>query len=391
MKTILLYGNILADGDVRRNHYLLITNGKIHAIVPRKPRTDPRRTEVYSCEGKTIVPGFVDLHIHGVGDFDLFSGDPERLLDMGRHLARFGVTGFLPTLCTAGQSDTLKAIRSIVAAARRPQRGARILGINLEGPFINPEKAGAQDRAHIARPDTALLRKFIGASDGFLKIVTLAPEMPGAGGLIRTLREAGVIASIGHSNAGYAEGCEALRQGVTYATHLGNAMHPMHHRDPGAAAACMLDHRAYTEVIADGVHLHPAFVKMAAALKGDDRLIVVTDSLCGVPDRESGHLFGGRTMFALKDRYAYQDGVIAGSRLTMNSALRNLIDFTGKSIVESVKYVGLNALKAVGSAKRKGLIKVGYDADITVIDKNFNVAMTVVEGQVVYKRSGKLV
>jgi len=386
LKTILLFGDILAGGAVCRNHYLLIRGGKIVSITPKKPQASGAAAGHFSFPGKTIIPGLVDLHVHGVGDFDLFAGKPEKILAMADRLARYGVTGFLPTLCTAGFAATERGIRTIVSAARRQDRGARILGIHLEGPFINPEKAGAQDRKYIAKPAVASVRKFIGSAERLLRIVTLAPEMPGSGALIDTLRKEGITASIGHSNAGYDEACRAIGRGVSYATHLGNAMRPLHHRDPGAVGACLLDNRARVEIIPDGVHLHPAFVRTVVALKGTDGVVGVTDSLCGVPDEKAGYPFGGGHIYALKDRYAYRNGTIAGSRLTMNAALKNLVKFTGKDLADCVKFLTINPLKAVGLAQKKGVLKTGFDADIAVLDDKYNVLMTLVEGELAYKR-----
>lgn len=385
LKTILLFGNLLADGVIRRDQYLLIRGGKIASIAQEIPHRSDQDQQFF-LKGKTIIPGFVDLHIHGVGDFDLFAGDAGKILEMTRYLARFGVTGFLPTLCTADRAAVERGIRTIVEAAGMRGAGARILGIHMEGPFINPEKAGAQDRRHIAEPDRALLKKFIDASVGLLKIVTLAPEMPGSGPLIDMLRAEGITAGIGHSNAGYDAACSAIDRGISYATHLGNAMRPIHHRDPGAVGACLLDNRARVEIIPDGVHLHPAFVKMVVNMKGADGVIGVTDSLCGVPARKPGYPFGGGDIYALEDRYAYKDGTIAGSRLTMNTALKNLVKFTGKDIADCVKFLTINPLQAAGLAKHRGVLKAGCDADIAVIDDDFDVVMTLVAGEVVYKR-----
>ncbi|HRZ87539.1 MAG TPA: N-acetylglucosamine-6-phosphate deacetylase, partial [bacterium] len=288
-----------------------------------------------------------------------------------------------PAVCTASPARTEAALSGIAEAARLTVSGARILGIHLEGPFINPKKAGAQEPAEIRMPSVDLMRGFIRTSRGLIRIVTCAPELEGGAAFGKFLRSMGIVPAIGHSDADYAEGIAAIGRGVLYATHLGNAMNGLHHREPGAALAYLDDPRPYVEIIPDGVHLHPSFVRLAVRLKGD-KAVAITDALEGLPPGVGSHAFGGRLMKALRDRYAFADGTIAGSRLTMDRALKNLIEFTGEDVVSCVKLLTVNPASAIGLSASKGLIRKGYDADIAVLDRDRNVEMTVVEGKIVY-------
>ncbi|MDP8262936.1 MAG: N-acetylglucosamine-6-phosphate deacetylase [Candidatus Ancaeobacter aquaticus] len=385
---VVLYGDVLTEKGLCKNSFIVTTNNRIVSISSRKPSQKTiSESKWYNCSGKMILPGFIDTHVHGIGEYDVSLGGYENAILMGKHMAKHGVTGFLYTFCTMREAVLIENIKKVaVASKQKTNDGARILGIHLEGPFINKMKAGAQNVRDIKKPHLVSMQKYVECSQGLIKIVTLAPEVNGADILIRYLRKNHIVPGCGHSSVTYEDARKAIKNGVCYATHLGNAMTTIHHRYPGAVGAFLLDKDAYVEIIPDGVHLHPAFIKLVMGVKEIDKVIGVTDSLQGISDKCTSFMFGGKKTYKLKDRYAHKNGTLAGSSLTMDNALRNIINFTGKDVSNSVKLITINPAKALGIEKKKGSLAVGKDADIVVVDKKFNVQLTMVEGRTVYKK-----
>ncbi len=344
---------------------------------------DPGTTVVRNLGGRLVLPGLIDVHVHGGGGFEVLRGEFAQLDGMSRFHAAHGTTSFLATLETAPPEQIERVLAATKQAAEAGVSGAELLGLHLEGPFLNGKRAGAQNTAHIIDPDPRLAERFLAAADGCIRLVTLAPELPGGLALASQFAAAGATVSAGHTDATYAEIEQAVKHGVTHMTHHFNGMRPFHHREPGAAGAGLLLPELTIELIADGFHVHPEAIRMAFRMKPSDRICMVTDAVvcAGLPDGEYGHsvMEGGRVY--LKDRSS-----IAGSTLTMIAALRNTLRFTGLPLPCVLPAFTSVPARQAGAAHRKGTLEAGKDADFIVVDEAYNLQMTVVRGRIVHQQ-----
>ncbi len=309
----------------------------------------------------------------------------EALDGISRFLARHGTTAFVPTMVSAGLKTTTECVAALAELLeRREWSGAVPLGIHLEGPFINPEKRGTHRPENIVPPDLGTFRRWVERARGKLRILTIAPELPGAIEILREARGRDILVGIGHSNATYAEATEAITAGATHGIHLFNAMRPMLHRDPGIVAAVLASDATYAELIADGVHLDPIVVSLAAHLKTFDRLLLITDatSATGMPD---GTYQLGTMKVQVKGGVSRDsEGRLAGSTLTQDVAVRNVLSWTGCSLAEALRAASLNPATLLGCDDRKGMLREGADADLIILSRDGEIVHTIVRGQTVY-------
>ena len=323
--------------------------------------------------------GFIDLHIHGSGGVDVMDATSKALETLSTTLPQTGTTSFLATTMTMSTEVIDNALQNIQNHAGSVT-GAKIVGIHLEGPFINSSKHGAQDKNHVQLPNFKLIEAYMDE----VKMITLAPEVAGAKDFIKKLREEypHIILSIGHSNASYKEAKESFEWGISHATHLFNAMPSYHHRKPGIAGA-VFESDVTCDIIADLVHTHANALSLTHRLKGD-KLILITDAMragcmkCGLYE------LGGQSVEVSKGKASLSDGTLAGSVLKMNEAMKNMMKHTSMSRVEVVNAV--TKLPAQRLNIKKGLLKKGYDADIVIFDENFSIITTIIEGMSNYKR-----
>jgi N-acetylglucosamine-6-phosphate deacetylase len=336
------------------------------------------------ASGLMVLPGLIDTHVHGTHGDDVMSHGPEGIRRISKRFAQYGTTGWLPSTISARHPELLAAVRWCVEAQDTPVEGAQILGIHVEGPYINMKRKGAQPAEGVRDPDLDEMRELILASEGQIRVVTLAPELPGALELIRVLVADGIIASIGHTDATYDEALAGIEAGATHATHLFNAMRPLNHRDPGVIAACLNQPEVIAEVIPDGVHLHPHIVKLALQAKGRDGAALITDafSATGLPDGE--HTLGPHTVHVRGPLATLADGTIAGSILTMDRAVGNAMRFAGVSLPTAVHMASQVPALIAGCSQRKGSLEPGKDADVTLLDSDFRCRATWVGGRLVY-------
>jgi N-acetylglucosamine-6-phosphate deacetylase len=322
-----------------------------------------------------LIPGMIDMHMHGAAGADTMDGTAESLAAISKALLQEGVTSFLPAVVSAPISNIEKALKIVAEYVinQAETEGAEILGINVEGQFLSAEKAGCQEVDYFINPDIDLFKKWQKLANNLIKIVTVAPELPNALAFIKYLHSQNIIASCGHSNASYEETNAAIKAGCTQCTHLFNAMREMQHRDPGIAAACLLSDQIMAEIIADGVHVHPAIIQLAYRLKGPDRIILVTDAIRAKYLAEGTYELGGQQVIVKNNTARLADGTLAGSVLKMNCALRNMIKFTGCSLLDAIKMTSANPAKQLNIFNRKGSIAIGKDADLVVLDEEFNV------------------
>lgn len=337
--------------------------------------------------GVTVVPGFIDEHIHGAGGFDVMDGTEEALKVISYCLAKEGTTGFLATTMTQPRdriTQALKAVRVAVDNGEMP--GARVLGAHLEGPFLSLRHLGAQPVESVEDPSIARFNEYDAAAGGTIKIVTLAPETPGGEELIKYLSGKGVVASIGHSDATYSEVFVALKTGATSVTHLFNAQRGLHHREIGVVGSALLLDELNCELICDTIHLSVPAIKLALKNKPKDKITLITDAMRakGLPDGESE--LGGQAVLVENGEARLRDGTLAGSVLKMNVAVKNLVEKCGVPFTEAIDCATANPAKNLGVFHRYGSITVGKKADLTVLDEDYNVLLTIVGGKVVYRR-----
>jgi N-acetylglucosamine-6-phosphate deacetylase len=374
-----LLGSVLAPEPLGRAA-VVFEEGRILDVVRDPLRSDLPR-EVREVEG-FICPGFVDLQING--SFGVNVGpDGEALKRLARELPKTGTTSFLPTLVSSPEATYPAFLEALSGATNAP--GARMLGAHLEGPFLSPLRRGAHDPANLLPVDLGPIRELAGS--GLVRMMTLAPELPRAREAIRLLLENGVVPSAGHTDATYEELTEAVDAGLRTGTHLYNAMSPLEHRAPGVVGALLSDGRTRVGVIADGVHVHEAALEIAYRQKGPDALALVTDAMeaAGMPEGE--YELGERTVRLEAGAVRTPEGSLAGSVLTMDTALRNAARFLNIPLPEALRMTTSTPAAILG-LPAKGRITPGADADLVVISEDVEVRETVVAGRTVYGPSG---
>ena len=332
-----------------------------------------------------VLPGFIDPHVHGAGGSDAMDGTASALATISTTLAEEGTTSFLATTMTESREAILRALNAVRDFGDAP--GARLLGVHLEGPFISSAYAGAQPKGYIAEPDVALFDRYQSASGGQIRIVTVAPEIPGADVLIRHLSETGVAPSVGHSAAGVADIRRAISCGAISVTHTYNAQSPFRHREIGVAGSALLFDELHCELIADGIHVSDEAIRLLIKNKPKGKISLITDAMRakGCPDGKSE--LGGQTVYVRCGEARLADGTLAGSVLRMNDAVRRMVTVIGLSLTEAVDMVTTNTAALLGMSDNCGAIACGKRADFAVLDSGFRVLMTVVGGQIVYRRT----
>jgi len=367
-------GTLVDSGSFSENYGFFIRNGKITTASP----CTGTELKIIDAEGLIIAPGFIDLHVHGGNGADVLDGTPETLENIATFHARHGTTGMLPTIAAAPWKQMLGALQ----AAGLPVDGARILGVHLEGPFLNPARKGAQNKDCLLMPDLTVMKTLADAAGSRLRIVTLAPELPGAIEVIRWLAGNGIIPAAGHTNATFEQMTEAVDAGLKHVTHIFNAMAPFHHREPGPVGAALTFPDLSIEVIGDGVHIHPAILKLLHQLKGDGWMALVTDAIRATGKVNGTFQFAGQTVTVQNGQARLPDGTLTGSTLTMLQGVRNLVKMSGLPLPEAVRLASTNPAVILGLEHCKGRIASGYDADLLLLDQNLELKMVMVEGKI---------
>ena len=386
---------VLSGGDVvlpdrrQQRGSVILDNGRIAAIEPSS--VTPAGATIVDASGCFILPGFIDVHVHGILGLDTLDGG-EVVARMAGALPRFGVTAFCPTAVACGPDDLETFLTQVSAASGQPAAGAaRVLPAHLESNFINPEFRGAQPVKCLRSPDEprgAVAWPFTGpqildiidASRPNVGIVTLAPELPGGIDLVRALVSAGHVVSLGHSGADFDTAVAAIEAGARHATHLFNRMTPLAHRAPGLAGAVLARQEVAAELICDGYHVHPAMCAVAISAKGPSRMMAITDgtSGSGLPIGLTG-LLGGQTIHVRESAAFLDDGTLAGSTLTMDRAFRNLVAALSQSVVDAARMCSTTPADQLGLTEL-GRIALGAQGDLVVIDREFHVIRTFVAG-----------
>jgi N-acetylglucosamine-6-phosphate deacetylase len=386
MPTTLFYSNILSTAeDFHPNAIVISDEGRIAYVGPMEnaPQTGGKRIDL---RGLFVVPGFIDIHVHG-GDgisFGSSSSPMEELCAYSEWVLSSGVTGYLCSLAAPDDRGLIDLVGRYVEALEDGVPGAEPLGIHLEGPFINKEKKGAFNPSWLRLPSLEEAEAVLAAGRGWIRQITLAPELPGASQLAARCREEGVVVSLGHTNSDYAEASAALRGNFTHVTHTFNAQSGFHHREPGVFGAILASDQVTAELIADNIHVHPGAMKILVRCLGVERVVLITDAMAGAGLPDGTYNLVGQTVSVKDGQATLPDGTLAGSTALMNQCVHNINQSAGVPLAESVKMATLTPARAMGFADRLGSLSTGREANLTVIDKHVNVRLTILRGRVVY-------
>lgn len=380
-----LRGAVIANGAEITDGLVVIDGGSIRFAGESQNYSGELPETILQVEG-WICPGFMDIHMHGIDGHDTMDGTPESFQAISKALPRFGVTSFLATTMTAPYKEIEPVLSTIAQVSRQGLDGAEVVGIHLEGPWINPRYKGAQKEENIALPQLDAVRRLYELAEGLIKVVTIAPEQPEALEAIAWLKEQGVIVSAGHTGASFAQASQAVDAGVRHFTHCFNAMTGLHHREPGVVGAAMYHEQLSTELIADGIHVHPAVMNILYRVKTAGKLALVSDSMRAAAMGEGTYDLGGQEVHVHGDQAKLADGTLAGSILTLNRAVANMVTLSKVPLPEAVEMASHTPATILGLGERKGRLAAGYDADVTVLDKQFDVSMTFVAGKRVYHK-----
>jgi len=365
--------------------WLLITGKRISTYGVGEPPKDIQQTSnnIIECSHNRLLPGFIDLHTHGAAGVDFIGANPEGLQIVSQFLATHGVTGFLVTTWSASRQQIIDAIETVKQVIGR-EKGALILGIHLEGPFINPTRAGAQSPKDIRPAEESEVMQYL--DSGLIRQITLAPEIDENRWLIKECAQRGIRISAGHTDATYADMKSAVELGVRQTTHTFNGMRGFTHREPGAVGAALEIQELSCELIADKIHVHPATIRLLVKAKGLQKVILVTDSTSGAGMPDGTFFIQGQKVIYTGGEARLKDGTLAGSLLTMDQALQNLVEVTEIPVEDCWVCSSRNAAAAINLEKTKGAIRAGMHADLALLDSNLQVSKTIVQGKIVFEK-----
>lgn len=386
MKLAFVGANIVTPFRVVKNGLLTTKKGKIYNIGTESELSFTDYDEVYDVTGKHIFPGFIDLLVHGgAGGYGFSDQSVESIEKIGNYFLKQGSTSLLASLHAKPKEEVLEDLRR-VGNYIKENPDSNICGIHMEGPYLNPELKGAMNEDYLWKPSISSFREMWKASEKTMKMMTISPELDGALEVIREASFHGVVCSIGHSTACYEVVDSAIDKGAAHVTHMFNAMKPINHRAPGVAVAALLRDELKIQLIADTYHVHPATMEFLIKSKTAKGIILITDSI-----RVGGMHEGGETQFSDQkvtltgNKAVMEDGTIAGSTLTMNKAIKNIVETTGAKISDAVRMATVNPAKVIKTDR--GILSSGKQADFVVLDEDFNVEMTILNGKVRYSKN----
>lgn len=380
--TLYLHAAVLTPTAVLADGAVLLQNGRITAVGAAVDIPRPADATYLYLPQLTVAPGFIDLQFNGAFGLD-FTQSPDHIWPVAARLPQYGVTSFLPTIITSPLSTIAKAQQVM---SQRPSAfvGAEPLGLHLEGPFLNPQKKGAHNPAYMQAPTASAIANW--SPETHVRLVTLAPELEGALTAVAQLAERGVVVSAGHSMATLAQAQAGFDAGICYGTHLYNAMPLLHHRDPGLVGALLADGRVTIGLIADGFHVHPLLVKLAWQVAAE-RINLVTDGMAALGMSPGQYVLGDYEVVVDEEGARLLDGTLAGCVVPMDTAVRQLMAYTGCTLAQAVAAASQIPADRLGLGQQKGRVAVGYDADLVLLSADHQVAMTFIQGKLVYQNN----
>jgi N-acetylglucosamine-6-phosphate deacetylase len=386
MRTAFTASRLYTPLEEIQDPLLVVEDGRIVEVSSRRGKEIGANTTLVDFGDAVLAPGFFDIHIHGGAGVDLMRAAPEEFPRLGQFLASHGVTGYFPTTVAAPLDATCAALdrvaEGIEAAQKQPAGSvqAQPLGIHLEGPFLSHKRRGVHPPEYLVEPTVPIFDRLWQAARGLVRMMTIAPEIPGAIEVIAEAAKRNVCVSIGHSDAQFPAAQNAVSAGARHATHTFNAMRPLDHRDPGIIAEVLTDDRLTADIIVDGIHVSPPMVQIFMKAKGTERAVLITDAISatGMPD---GHYQLGPIEVDVKDGKCTSNGSLAGSVLTMDRAVRNVTQFAHWSLKDAVRAASLNPARAVGFAGQQGSLASGSEANFVALNSSGEVLKTVVRGQ----------
>lgn len=374
---------VFAEDGIKENCYVLIENGRIKSI----GESAQVGISIIELGTSYLLPGFLDLHIHGREGCDIMDAKRESIEKISISLAKHGVVGFLGTTVTSTWENTLAAFSAIGEAYHNQPDGAQVLGAYNEGLFFTADHKGAHDENYFLPLAKENLDAIINAANGALKVVALAPELPNSDEIIKYLSSNGIKPMLGHTNANYQQTCDALHAGACGGVHVFNGMKGIHHRDPGCAGAVLIDEEAYVEVIADGVHLHPAILKLIYQMKGKSKMGLISDCIVAGGMNDGKYKLGMLDVNVREGIARTNSGSLAGSTLTLEKAIANMINLAEITPLEAVHMASLIPAEFLGVSDELGSITVNKQASLTIVDDEFNVQATIINGRIAYNNS----
>ncbi|ANC78694.1 N-acetylglucosamine-6-phosphate deacetylase [Fictibacillus phosphorivorans] len=391
-KITLRNASIYGENETVHRGSITIQNGKIIDLSTDSFPGDDQTEVIELLETYHIVPGMIDVHIHGAAGADTMDATFDALETIASVLPQEGTTSFLATTMTQEQNKIEKALENagLFIEAGQVEGTAETLGIHLEGPFISEKRAGAQPVGAIIKPKLELFKQWQKLASGHIKLVTIAPEIEGSLEVISYLHEQNIVASIGHSDATYEEVVTGIKAGASHVTHLYNGMRGLHHREPGVVGAALLNDELTTELIADGIHVRPELISLTYKQKGNERVVLVTDAMRAKCLGDGQYDLGGQEVTVQHETATLKDGTLAGSIIKMNTAVKNMMQFTGCSISDIIQMTSVNPAKELNVFDRKGSLAPGKDADIVVLDEDYEVVMTFCKGNLAYRRGDEV-
>lgn len=387
MSATAIYANrILTPQEELSDNVIIVEDGLIAAIGHRDEVRIPAGCRDFLAGDMTIVPGFVDVHIHGAGGHDVMEGNARALNHIAEVAARHGTTSLLATTVTASAGETTRSLAGIARYIREHQAAptgghaaSEIVGVHLEGPFISHARRGVHPPENIVKPSIPLFEQLFQAADGLVRLITLAPEIPGALELIEHVVAKNIIAGVGHTDADYDQARAAFKAGARHAVHMFNAMRPFAHRDPGVIAAVLTDPEITAELIADGVHVAGPAMQVLLLAKGLDQVVLVSDGIAATGMRDGNYRLGTLEVTVSGGVARNSEGKLAGSTLTLDRALRTMVSL-GVPLIDAVRMATLLPARRLGLAGKKGLLAVGADADLVALTPDLRVAGTMARG-----------
>ncbi|MDF2646890.1 MAG: N-acetylglucosamine-6-phosphate deacetylase [Paenibacillus sp.] len=372
--------NVVQPDDLVLPATLWIRNGIIEKLESGLSSLPVGEYELIDGQGHLLIPGMIDVHIHGANGFDMMDGSEQSIQEVSRACAETGCSSFLVTSVSSTIEELLAMIRSVKRVIGH-EVGAKIAGLHLEGPYLNPKRKGMQNERFLRHPNLTEMKEIFNEADGLIKMVTIAPELPGGMELISFLKEKGVIIAVAHSDATYEEAKQAFEAGASHVTHCFNGMRPIHHRDPGLVVAAFEEEHVSLQAIVDGIHLHPAIIRMMHRLKGPDGMVLITDALQAMGLGDGNYVFGGHHVTVSDGVARLEDGTLASSTVTMNEALRLTVE-TGISLKDAVQMASTTPARIL-SLNTLGRISMGLDADLVLLNEQFQVQWTMIKGHII--------